>query len=148
MCHLICSNLQFVTFSVARLGIIFWRTRYSFPFFLFFCKRIKEEESLDLPIFLITGDADLRCYNRLPLQQRKTMGRKREKPNGPQLREPFMACNLLKPTTSSLTRIVIGNFRRLQSKPSGGLRWQGNQPIICFTFHFVTEYTFSHLSIG
>ncbi|MBA0699853.1 hypothetical protein Goari_001458 [Gossypium aridum] len=36
-----------------------------------------------------------------------------------------MAFNHLKPQTSSMKGAVTGNFQRLQSRPSAGLRLQG-----------------------
>jgi len=84
------------------------------------------------PSLIFCSCSLLTCYllcNRLPLLQRKTMGKKREKLSGPQLRGPFMASNPLRPTLSFPTRVVTGSFLRSQSKPSVGLRWQGKQAI-------------------
>jgi len=77
----------------------------------------------------------LSSCNRLPLLQRKTTAKKREKLSGPQHRGPSMAFNLLRPPTICfLKRIVTGSFLRSPSKPSGGLRWQGKQAVFVM-FH-------------
>lgn len=51
-------------------------------------------------------------HNRLPLLQRKTMEKKREKHNGQLHRGPCMVFNHLKPATFSLRRVVTGSFQR------------------------------------
>ena len=54
----------------------------------------------------------LPSHNRPPLQQRKTMAKKREKHNGQLHRGPYMVFNHLKPPTFSLIRVVTGSFQR------------------------------------
>ena len=82
---------------------------------------------LKFSLFVILIAFICSCYNRLPLPQRKTMAKKREKHNGLQRRGLSMVFNHLNPTTFSLKEVVTESFQRSQNKPSAVLRLQGKK---------------------